>query len=306
MGNCSASHPSDNLPLKRIKTVEVKEYVQYISFINKYCYIIGSEKSLIIYKDAKENYIYEFDYFITSLFFEPPNYVIVGLSNGESYLMNSRRVERTFKKHDNSIKCMILLPLKKYKLLTASLDGNLRKWDLKTGKCEMILSGHKNWILCINYILYNNEIFVISGSSDNTLILWDINNGDSLWTFTGHENSVTCVSIIPPNKMKGKILAISGSMDKTLKMWNLSTGECEATMYGHEDIINCLELIIYNENIYAISGSSDHTFRIWNLRTCKCEKVQKFNNSIIKISLLPDNPKQFVLLFDNKVMEIWE
>ena len=56
-------------------------------------------------------------------------------------------------------------------ILTASGDGTINLWDLKSKQCVQTFIGHKDYVVCL-HCTKGNEF--ISGSYDNTAIIWKI------------------------------------------------------------------------------------------------------------------------------------
>ena len=60
--------------------------------------------------------------------------------------------------------------------ISASSDKTLRVWDLETGLCKKVLSGHTGQVSDVCCILDGK--FAFSVSDDNTLRVWDVTRGN--------------------------------------------------------------------------------------------------------------------------------
>ncbi|KAF9919066.1 hypothetical protein BX616_002119 [Lobosporangium transversale] len=166
-------------------------------------------------------------------------------------------------------------------LVSGGCDREVRVWDMDTGKCRFVMSGHNGTIRCLklhqlsisqstdqqsdtndtNRIdskhLYRH--IAITGSRDSTLRVWDIQTGQNLFLLQGHTDSVRCIEV------HGDIL-VSGSYDCTARVWSLKTGECLLHLQGHFQQIYS---IAFNGE-YIITGSLDSTCRLWSPITGQC------------------------------------
>jgi WD40 repeat protein len=64
-------------------------------------------------------------------------------------------------------------------LISSSLDGTIRFWNLDIGICTKSLSGHIDSIHCIKI----QDDILISGSSDKTIRYWNMNTGECIGNF---------------------------------------------------------------------------------------------------------------------------
>ena len=61
-------------------------------------------------------------------------------------------------------------------MLAGSSDGMIRCWDVQTGVCKFILSGHVKRITSVA-VAPGNEI-AFSSSEDGTVLVWDLHKAD--------------------------------------------------------------------------------------------------------------------------------
>ena len=60
-------------------------------------------------------------------------------------------------------------------LFSGSKDGNARVWDLTTMKCERVLTGHRDEVLCVSVLASTHHCGVIAtGCEDGTMKIWGI------------------------------------------------------------------------------------------------------------------------------------
>jgi WD40 repeat protein len=105
------------------------------------------------------------------------------------------------------------LSIDKHTLASASGDGRVRLWDLRTGEFLRRLKGHDRGLACVSL----KEGWVVSGSNDQTCGLLPV----------AHERDV--LALTPP------------VLDLSIKVWNAETGECVRTLKGHTDLVRSLD-----------------------------------------------------------------
>lgn len=190
--------------------------------------------------------------------------------------------------------------------LTGGEDHTVRLWDMDTGRCLRVLSGHKNSISSVGWSanqlfaiscdqgnsvrLWNvntgvclhelnghkgqvwsvawssDQCYVLSGGNDKTVRKWDVEMGHCLRVFEGHPKPVYSVAWSADQRQ-----ALSGSNDNTLMLWDIETGRCLLVLEGHTNSVMCVAWS--NDGQRAISGSTDRTLRLWDLRTGRCLRV---------------------------------
>jgi len=68
-----------------------------------------------------------------------------------------------------------------YHIVSGSLDGHIKVWDVETGTCKHTLMGHQ-------YLTSSMELrdnILVSGNGDSTVKIWDILTGKCLHTLAG-------------------------------------------------------------------------------------------------------------------------
>ena len=103
------------------------------------------------------------------------------------------------------------------KVLIGSSDGRARIWDVTTGNCLKILSGHTERVRSVHWSPDGTK--VVTASDDNTARIWDAATGNCLKILSGHPNYVNSVYWSPDGT---KVL--TGSHDRTAKIWDVVMG----------------------------------------------------------------------------------
>ncbi|KAN0063675.1 hypothetical protein ACQY0O_003724 [Thecaphora frezii] len=161
-------------------------------------------------------------------------------------------------------------------VVSGGCDRDVRVWDLKTGECKYVLSGHTSTTRCLKVL--DGRPIAISGSRDSTLRVWDIEKGRHLHLLAGHQHSVRCMEVAG-NKVA------SGSYDCTCRVWDVDTGECLRLLRGH---IHQIYAVAFDGKRIA-TGSLDSTVRVWSMETGECLALFQGHTSLVGQLQLTDN-----------------
>ncbi|CAJ0960942.1 unnamed protein product, partial [Mesorhabditis belari] len=109
-------------------------------------------------------------------------------------------------------------------LVSGSIDGTLRVWDVVDGKCLQI------WVVGagVCFVEFDGER-VVSGGHDFTIKVWNVHAKEYLHTLTGHTEPLDSLLFEPERD-----LVVSGSNDGTIRVWDVQRGTCLAHFAFHE------------------------------------------------------------------------
>jgi hypothetical protein len=192
-------------------------------------------------------------------------------------------ISYTFTEYDTYIRCIVVLPggpsgccFAAERIVVGS-GKQIKVWNLDTGKCDIILTGHTLDVNCIaslpvgpsNYLADGAER-IVSGSNDRTLKIWNLLTGKCEITLIGHLQDVCCITVIYSANSPFEWRVVSGSKDGIIKIWNISkikfqelkSDECENTFKAHNHIVSCLAVLPDGR---LVSGSFDGTIKVWNM-----------------------------------------
>ncbi|KAI7823322.1 Utp21 specific WD40 associated putative domain-containing protein [Gamsiella multidivaricata] len=101
-------------------------------------------------------------------------------------------------------------------LVSGSLDGLLKLWDIKSGKCEHTMEMPSP----ITHLLLYPENNILAVICDDLCIrIVDIENRRVVREFWGHSNRITDMTFSPDGHW-----LVSSSLDATIRTWDLPTG----------------------------------------------------------------------------------
>ncbi|KAK0186504.1 cell division control protein 4 [Armillaria mellea] len=136
-------------------------------------------------------------------------------------------------------------------LVSGSYDYSVRVWDITTGQCKFVLTGHIQKVYCIALDPKRNQAY--SGSMDGTVRVWNLQTGQCQHTLIGHTSLVGLVGLSPS-------YLVSAAADATLRIWDPDTGELKHTLAAHTGAITCFQ----HDEFKVLSGS-DGALKLWNI-----------------------------------------
>ncbi|KAJ3127361.1 SCF ubiquitin ligase complex subunit cdc4 [Nowakowskiella sp. JEL0407] len=152
-------------------------------------------------------------------------------------------------------------------LISGSYDNSVRIWDLKSGKCRFLCTGHTDKVYAVDYSV--DLGICVSSGMDTTTRVWDVNTGSCLHVLEGHTILVGLLAIFDD-------YVLSAGADSVLKIWNVKDGACLATLTGHKHAITCFHV---DKNLNRIISGSESGVKLWQLFS-EDEKGQISNTTI--------------------------
>ncbi|NP_001391705.1 F-box/WD repeat-containing protein 10 isoform 4 [Mus musculus] len=152
---------------------------------------------------------------------------------------------RIFYGHQGTITC---LDVYKNRLVSGAKDGQVKEWDIETGKCLKTFK-HKDPILAAKI----SETYIVSSCERGIVKVWHVVTAQLQKTLTGHEGAVKCLFF-------NEWHLVSGGADGLVMAWS---------MVGKEVLqVSLLYLRV-------ISACGDGKIRIYNFLNGNCLKVIK-------------------------------
>ena len=103
--------------------------------------------------------------------------------------------------------------------LTGSAEGAVRLWNVDSGVCLRVLTGHRGAITGVGLLAGG---LLASVSMDRTLRVWDAEVGSCMAVLTGHLHWINCMVVLPDERI------VTASSDRTLRFWR--AGKCELVL----------------------------------------------------------------------------
>ncbi|TWU05297.1 Serine/threonine-protein kinase PknD [Symmachiella macrocystis] len=191
------------------------------------------------------------------------------------------------------------------RLLTASLDGTARLWDVESGQQIQRLFGHNWWVRSATFRREQDtqgkavdEKRIVTTGQDGTAIVWSDETGQ--WTddtqirqgipFRGHKGPVFCARFTPDGKH-----VVSGGYDRRILIWepeaivefdfrNLAEelAPTETTfqeLTGHTDTVRSIRFS--QDGSLIVSSGRDNTVRVWDIGSKKLIRTFRGHGSAV-------------------------
>ena len=165
-------------------------------------------------------------------------------------------------------------------VLSGGKDKEARLWDLETGECKVVFTGHTGAIGAVSLSRGDPTVpqFVLTGSQDLTIKKWGA-DGNAEYTRKAHDKDINTLDVSSNNKYFA-----TGSQDRSIKIWSTENGETLNILRGHKRGVWSVKFT--NQNT-LISGSGDKTVRLWNLNDfTPLRTFEGHMNSVLKVVFL--------------------
>lgn len=176
--------------------------------------------------------------------------------------------------------------------------GDIHTWDMKTGKCEHTLRGHKQSVEAVSTCIVDGKTKLVSASK--TVRIWDAETGICERVLLGHEDKVMSVASFT---IGNQVKIVSGSQDGVVRVWDVHSGECEHILQGPEST-NCmlapailkgeLKLVVGFQSRFTDTENSELT--IWNLQTGKREHSIPTAKRFDSVFSFQQNGKTYIVM----------
>lgn len=167
-------------------------------------------------------------------------------------------------------------------IATGTAEGQIKLWQVSTGKWLRDLSGHKGQVRALAYS--PDGQIIVSGGIDNTIRIWNLNQPNSrALTLTGHQDLILSIIF----SWDGQTL-ITSSRDRTIRMWNVNTRQLQRPPLSVDDrlAINTYVAISPDGNTLASGNSS--RIKIWNLSNNQSEELPGHTASVSSLVFSSD------------------
>jgi WD40 repeat protein len=134
------------------------------------------------------------------------------------------------------------------RLAAAGADRSIRIFDVASGKQEVLIEDHADWVVGLAWNADGTRL--ASGSRDKTSKLFNAQNGESLMTYSGHGDSVFDAAFSGDGK-----LVLTAGADKKIHAWNPDDGAKKGEIGGFGGEV--LALVVDGQTV--VSGSADKT-----------------------------------------------
>ena len=222
--------------------------------------------------------------------------------------------------HTEAVRFATFSPDGKY-IVSASSDGTIRIWDVKTGKQSgELLKGHRinvpSTSTCdspkyhvvrkkgddvLSATFSPDGQYIVSASDDKTIRIWNAKTRKQIVEpLEGHTDTVKSATFSPDGKY-----IVSASDDNTVRIWDAKTGDqIGKPLEGHAGFV--YSATFSPDGKYIVSASHDRTVRIWDAKTGKQigKPLEGHTSPVISATFSPDG--NFIVSNSLDEILIWE
>jgi WD40 repeat protein/serine/threonine protein kinase len=191
------------------------------------------------------------------------------------------RVERVLEGHGDAVRSLSFSRDGR-RLLSGSLDGTVREWDVASGKEQSEPLRHPEGVSWATYgrddtwILASTMDRRIFISMDNSIRIWARESGKQVAVLRGHTAGVPMFALSPDGNW-----VVSGSLDRTVRRWSAQPLVRTASIASHRQRVLALAIDDAGARIVSAGGpmekldrlegsEPDNTIRIWDATTRQC------------------------------------
>lgn len=244
------------------------------TFFDNICLILNADDGTIVEKLDMGDYTTRCDGFapdgtlpLRACAFSPDGkYLATGGDDLQVRLFDTAtwELKRTFLGHSGSILCLDFSPDSKYlasgsgtdKVIPQNAGENLtRIWNLETGRQELVLDGHLDGVLAVEWS--DDGTMLATVSDDRTCKVWSFPDGDILHSMKGHTSGLLDVDWSPDGTR-----LYTGSRDYKIKVWDWKNA---SELMSWPDY-NCVRSVqVHPDGDYIATSGVDLTMKIRDL-----------------------------------------
>ena len=182
------------------------------------------------------------------------------------------------------------------RIVTTSVDGTARIWDVATAAQLVVLRGHSDIIQSAAFSPDGRRI--VTASNDKTARIWDAATGAQLAVLSGHGLGVNSAAFSPDGRR-----VVTASNDKTARIWDSATGVQLAVLSGHSEVVYSAR---FSPDAQHIVTASDNTAHIWDAASGMQLTVLHGHADIVQSAEFSLDGRRIVTASDDRTARIWD
>lgn len=190
-------------------------------------------------------------------------------------------------------------------LLSTSLDGTIRRWDVETGQELSRLMTSTNQGIWDSSVSTDGRYMLLSEAgttmtpSNFMIYLRNLENGEVIKRFVGHTGLVTAAQISPDGRF-----VVSTSEDNTTRVWNFASGEKHCVLRNHGSHI--FDFDFSPDSHHVLLGAADGRTFLVRVQDCQFVHILEGHSELVnEVAVSPDNNYGLTCAEDG-LMILWD
>ncbi|CAG8490317.1 1111_t:CDS:10, partial [Acaulospora colombiana] len=186
-------------------------------------------------------------------------------------------------------------------LLAGANDASIWMWQLPSGNCMNVFSGHSKAVTVGQFTPDGKKI--VSGSDDSSLIIWDPKTASPILKITSDDLRFHQAGLTALATNKDSTLVLTGSMDNSSRLVNMSSGVILGSFQDHSESV---EAVGFCDVLPLVAtGSVDSKLNIWDVNTMRLRQTCQHDDAIIKLKWHSESPLLTTCSAD-KTVRVWD
>jgi WD40 repeat protein len=181
-------------------------------------------------------------------------------------------------------------------IISGGEDMTVRLWDIDTGECRHMMTGHAKPVRKVLYPPKGDHI--TSLSDDWTVRLWNVGSGASRKISSHHSGSVLSIKHLPKRNQ-----IATCSQDSTIRLWDAELGVCCRTLIGHSKWVYNIAYSPQEDQL--VSCSKDTTVRLWDVESGACRNTLTGHTGEVNDIAFSPQGNQIASACDDNTIRIW-
>lgn len=208
----------------------------------------------------------------------------------------AHKPRHTLKGHGWTVQAVSISPDKTI-LGSCGLDGDVRTWDIQSGKLLAVYRKRDALLYAIGFSPDGKSLAV--GGDPRSLLVLPTKDLKEAITLTGHKGIVASLQF---GEARGRL--ISASLEGDIIVWNLLADKKCAAAYNCTDGITCMR--VSNDGTLLATGCTDRCVRFWDPATGKViNMVRGHTEFIFGMAFSPDG-SLLATASKDKTSRVWK
>ena len=183
------------------------------------------------------------------------------------------------------------------RIVTASLDGSARLWDVSTGIEIRSIRGHAGPINSANFS--PDGLRIVTAGKDATATIWDAETGDEICILRGHASELKSASFSPDG-----LRVVTTCEDTAVKIWDSRTGLVIQTIKGSRSPFQSAKYT--PDGLCILTTSEDSTATIWDAETGNDIRTFRGHSNLIESANFSPDRSRLVTASLDKTVKVWD